>query len=140
MSEEKSQALGDPPDDWVKIWYQTAHSDIRWAKEQGWRALQWTVVLLAGLVAAARQIGSIPQQVFLILIFTVAAFAIFYQADLHKFAKHSRSITEGVLKKVPGRKENLPKRKFDPDHRLYLIVRIAVILGAAVFAVAVMDP
>jgi len=39
---------GKPDDSWRQIWFQNAHSDMRWAKEQGWKVSQWTVVLIAG--------------------------------------------------------------------------------------------
>ena len=120
-----------PPDEWVKMWYQLAHSDIRWAKEQGWRALQWTIVLLVALVVAAKQIESMPRWAFVILILLVGFIALWYQLDLHQFAKRSRDFANKLRENIPL---PVPERKADPNHWVYLFIRIIAIVGAVVFA------
>ncbi len=121
-----------PPDDWAKIWFQNAHSDMRWAKEQSWRALQWAVVLFAALAAAASKLPDLPTTLFVILALCVAIIAIYYLLDLHWFGRRSRETSERLVREIPGRAEFLPKRHTDPHHYALFVVRIAVVIAALV--------
>lgn len=127
--------------DWHKIWFQHAHSDSRWAKEQGWKVSQWTVVLIAGLVAAGRQLTTVPVEVWFMALVLIEAFAIWYLLDLHRFGKTSRDTSERLLKKPDElkawREDLLPKREKDPHHYTHLVARIVVVVAAGVIGAAV---
>lgn len=123
----------EPTDEWRRTWFQNAHSDMRWAKEQGWRALQWILLLLAGMTAAQSQLPALPKALFEALIVLSGVIGAWYLWDLHKFGQSSRDTAEGLVKDVPGRDDYLPRRSKDPHHVRLLIVRLIISLGAAAF-------
>ena len=115
-----------PTDDWQQL-----VSDVRWAKEQGWKVLQWTVLLQAAIYAASTQIGEVPVWVYFVLTLIVAFAASAYLIDLHIFAKKSRTEALTVLPDyVPwghSRKRG--------HHAPYLSLQLAVVVGATIIVV-----
>ena len=84
MSEPK-----DPKDDWMRVFYQEAHANVTWAKNQGWRALKFSVLLLAAIMAAHDKFDSIALAILAFLLLVVGAA---YLVSLNAFATQSREI------------------------------------------------
>ena len=86
---------------------QMDHQDVRWSKEQGWRALQWSVALQAGLFAAASQFRNEKETVLVVSVagfmsLLVASFAAWFLRDLKASAKSSRGrLDEWLCRKNP---------------------------------------
>lgn len=117
--------------DWIQIWYQLAHSDLQWAKGQSWNGVQWSVLLLAAVFAASRERLPIPVWAWYLLTAFLALAGGWWQLDLHDFAKQTRKASEGLVKDLAERPAMLPSRPRDPHHVRLLIIRLLVILGAA---------
>jgi len=88
-----SEDTPSPPDadTWLLTLYELSHSDVRWAKEQGWRAVNWAFLLFGALVPLAKIL--LPQvhlMAFATLVFMLAVLAIGYLTELHLFAAESR--------------------------------------------------
>lgn len=113
------------PEDWRKTWFENAHSEIRWSKEQGWRALEGSVLLLAGIAAASVSLSGLPVIAIVLMVSAVVVLVAWYMVDLHRSAAKSRKWCDDIVPTRPG-----PARTFDPDHRFYLLTRIAVVLVA----------
>ena len=120
----------EPSDDWVKILWQHLQSDIRWAKEQGWRSLQWVLLLLAALATTATKI---PSWILIPAAFIVGVVGVYYQCDLHEFAKRARTPSDKILNHVRGR-QLFPEPNGDPDHCRFLVIRVGLILVAVSFS------
>ena len=128
---------GEPSDEWRRTWFQNAHSDMRWAKEQGWKALQWIILLQAAATAAQSQLGNLDVRVFQGSVAGIGAVGVWYLIDLHLFGRSSRRTAEGLLIAVPGRDKYLPRRTKDRHHVGLLVVRIVITVASTVFALLV---
>jgi hypothetical protein len=126
--------------DWKKLLVELAWSDIRWAKEQGWKVLQWSIVLLAAVYAASRQLQDIPVGVYILFVVAIGFIAVWYLVDLHTFAKDSRDRFRTLAEGVSELSDVLSPSGFDPDHKLYLAVQILVVSAAAIVLVIELVP
>ena len=122
--------------DWRRLWFEIAHDDIQWAKGQSWQALQWTTILLAAVATSSKEFSGIPPCVFTACVVVICAVSVFWLIDLHAFAKKGRSVAADIAKTVVGSDQYLKPRTFDPNHVLYLVARIAIVLAASAIVIA----
>lgn len=122
---ERESRVSDLPDEWRKTWFENAHAEVRWSKEQGWRVLEGSVLLLGGIVAASLSISEFSVVWVAVMVVVVVGFAILYMVDLHRSANKSRRWCAEILPNGPG-----PARTFDRDHLFYLLGRIVIVLVA----------
>ncbi len=77
-------------DEWEKLQYQNSISDIRWAKEQSWKAIQWIILLFAAISGLALKLKNEKVLIEILSIF-VAGIACYYLIDLYNFARKTRN-------------------------------------------------
>lgn len=159
---EDDQAADKTAQSWVLAIYGSAITDIRWAKEQSWKVVQWSFALFGGIIALYRfpfaNLKRPSWLVFPALAIGAAAGTIFYLLDLHRFAKESRHKTDRaedeapriahVVLGEPEREEPVEadaleqvkkrlgnRKKRDRNHRCILGVQIAVVVLSAILTV-----
>lgn len=66
---------------WMRMWLQVAHSDIQWAKQQSWRGLQLTAIVMMGATVVSDRLSSFPAWALLILVAMTAAVSVVYLID-----------------------------------------------------------
>ncbi len=121
---------------WLRTLYQIAHSDTRWAKEQGWRVVNWTLLLFGGLFGIAHLLRPhVSVTAFLIASVLVLVVAVFYLIGLHRWALSTRGTAERIEAQIPDIASVLDRRCPGEKHLFYLTVQLAVVLVAFVFAV-----
>ena len=121
--------------DWLRLLYQLAHSDIRWAKEQGWRVVNWALLLFGASLALYKFLLDTPLWVFALLDAGIAVIAILYLVDLHQFAAVNRETGSRIQAQVPEVDGILSHRKLDRDHVAYLVVKLVVVVVSLVLTV-----
>ena len=130
---------GPDRDAWLRTWYQLAHADVRWAKEQGWRVVNWGLLILGALVAVAKYASAQASPIVFSLIgAAVVIVAIAWLVDLHRFAEYGRRTCADTCKEikweVPGGVTT------GAEHMIYLMIKIAVLVVALVlFAVLIVQ-
>lgn len=149
-------------DNWRRTWYQEAHSNVQWAKGQGWRGMQLTALVLTAVLAVGREFRDIDGLVLHTIAVIIAVVSWFYLCSLHRFAASARRVGDRIVLKVPGSAVYLPEthermkkrgeRKkgawqlwtwFLHDHGWLLLVKMAVVLGflfATFYSVENRDP
>jgi hypothetical protein len=120
-----------PNDEWCRVWYDAAHSDIQWAKERGWAALQSLVVLEAAFVAVKQTPWPINHDALTVLAAGAAIVATVYLVDLHRFAKNSRIIADRILDDVSEQKYYLGKRRARDRHHVFYLAAKLLMVGLA---------
>ena len=119
-----------PNKDWLQVWYGNCHSNIQWAKGQSWNAVQWSVLLLAAISAASKEYAAVcVWTVFAILIAMASTCWLF---DLHSYARRERETASRLVKPLKEVDIYLPKKRVDSNHLRLLVVRVAVVIGAAI--------
>ena len=115
--------------EWLAAVYDTAISDTRWAKEQGWRATEWSLVLSGGVLALYRYpFHTAPVWIFVLISAALATLFNYYLCRLHVFAKKSRSRNDAIKKLMPEKVQYIVgNRGSDPNHVGFLVVQIIVI-------------
>jgi hypothetical protein len=121
--------------DWLRLFYQLAHSDIRWAKEQGWRVVNWALLLFGASLALYKFLEDVSLWAFALLDAVVAVIAIVYLVDLHLFAAGNRETGSRIQSQVPGINGILSHRRWDRDHVAYLVVKISIVVISLVLTV-----
>lgn len=114
---------------WHRALYGLAHSDIRWSKEQGWRVVNWALLLYAAVVAFFRYWPSHIAVWSYFLAPLVALVAIAFEWHLHSFAKEARGTIRNIRPKIPHGSDVLGTCVEDSDHPLYLAVQVLLILA-----------
>lgn len=119
----------DSKREWLATVYQTAIADTRWAKEQGWRATQWSLAMFGGLLALYKYpFQRAPVWPFAIMSLLLAMLFTYYIINLHGFAVKSRSRNDEIKRSMPEPvREILGGRDADPNHVKFLIAQIVVI-------------
>jgi hypothetical protein len=135
MAEPMNEPEKKTRSDWLRLLYQLAHSDIRWAKEQGWRVVNWALLLFGASLALHKFLLSASLWVFALLDAVIAVIAVLYLVDLHQFAVVSRETGSRIQGEVPEIGGVLSHRKWDRDHVAYLVVKIAVVVVSLVLTV-----
>lgn len=96
----------EPTDEDRFALYAHAHSDLWWAKTQEWNAANWALLLIAGIVGAARtvipdsELGLLRTWAFLGLVLVVGLAAGWYLASLHANIVHSRKVYRALEKQT----------------------------------------
>jgi hypothetical protein len=128
--------------EWMLAFYATLHSDMQWAKGQGWNAVQWTVLLQAALYAGYNEFTAISWAVWAVASVLLTALSCWWLGDLHRFAKATRDSCELLLEQnaKEERASLRPRRGDDPDHTGLFRAKVAVVVsaGVAVFLQIVM--
>jgi hypothetical protein len=135
MSDTNHNTTEVPKDEWLLLLYEQSHSDIRWAKEQSWRVVNWALLLFAANLGIHKYLSNFSVLYFGLLDAAVAIIAVVYLADLHNFAHCSRSNGLKIEKQVPGLDGFLKRRDTDRNHIVYFVVKITVVLVSLVIAV-----
>ena len=123
------------PPEWLRLLYQLAHSDIRWAKEQGWRVVNWALLLYAANLGLHRLLKDVPTTSFALLDAAIGVIAVVYLADLHHFASGTRASAFMIQAQIPGVGGFLQHRQSDRNHVAYFVVQVAVVIVSLVLAV-----
>ena len=121
--------------DWLRLLYQLAHSDIRWAKEQGWRVVNWALLLFAASLGLYKFLHDVSLWVFALLDAGIGVIAILYLADLHQFAAVSRDTGSRIQAHMPKIDDILTHRAWDRNHVAYFVVKVTVVVVSLVLTV-----
>lgn len=111
---------------WLRTFYETAQAEIRWSKEQGWRVVNWALVLFGGLIAVARILEPVPWYYFAALALLVLLAAFFFVDDLHDSAALARDNAGRIEREIPGVAELL-RHDGGGDHRLHFYVQLIIL-------------
>ena len=99
---------------WLRTLYQIAHSDTRWAKEQGWRVVNWTLLLFGALLGLAKYLNpQISPIAFSFIYAVILIAAIIYLVELHCWAKDTRSTSARIEEEIPDVEGILITRTYD---------------------------
>lgn len=112
---------------WLRTLYETAHAEIRWSKEQGWRVVNWALVLFGGLIAVAKLLQPTPWYYFAAFALLVLLAAFFFVDELHDSAALARGNADGIEKQIPGAAEFLRRGGESQDHRFYFYVQLVIL-------------
>lgn len=128
----------DSETSWLQTFYKISQSETRWAKEQGWRVVNWTLTLFGALLAIQGFLfPNIPWFVFPIIGFGVLLIAFFYLGKLHFYAATTRGNADRIEKKIGNVSEILERTSNKDNHCIYLVIQVVVVLVAcALFAIA----
>jgi hypothetical protein len=135
VAEQDTDAEKKARSDWPRLFYQLAHSDIRWAKEQGWKVVNWALLLFGASLALYKFLLDTSLWVFAFLDAVIAVIAIVYLVDLHQFAAGNRETASRIQAQVPEIDGILSHRKWDRDHVVYLVVKISIVVISLVLTV-----
>jgi len=135
-SEQKN---GDPDTTgWLQTFYQIAHSDTRWAKEQGWKVVNWALLLFGALLGIQQYfVPNVSSFVFPVVDTAVLLIAIFFLLDLHSWASSTRRTAEKIENKIPNVDSILERPDYDKNNRFYLGMQILVVVVAFFLVVMV---
>lgn len=117
---------------WLRTLYQLTHSDTRWAKEQGWRVVNWTLLLFGALLAIAKW----PAPYFSLCAFVIAnlfllAVGIYYLLDLHCWTQSNRKSAEQLEAQIPEDVLSLLDRRAPGEKHLpYLLIQVGIVFVA----------
>ena len=120
---------------WLQTLYQVAHSDTRWAKEQGWRVVNWTLLLFGALLGIQKIVPNLPLCAFLVGDAVVVFVAGFYLIDLQSWSSGMRRTADKIENRIPNVASILERRILDRNHYKYLVIQFLVIVGALSFVV-----
>lgn len=123
---------------WLPKLYEIAHAEIRWAKELGWRVVNWTLVLFGGLIAVAKLLQPTPWYYFAALALVVLLAAYFFVDDLHESAASARGNAERIEKRIPGAAEFLQVHGGNADHRFHFYVQLVILAMGFLLAILVL--
>ena len=116
---------------WLQTFYQIAHSDTRWAKEQGWRVVNWALLLFDALLVVQQYLSAnVSPLVFAAIDAGVLLVAIFYLFDLQSWASSTRRTAEKIENKIPEVSTVLERRAYDKDNKFFMGVQFIVIFVA----------
>ncbi len=121
---------------WLRTLYQVSHSDIRWAKEQGWRIVNWTLLLFSALLGLAKYLHpQISPITFAYVDAVIVIVAIVYLAELHIWAAGTRRTAAKIEDEIADVTTILERRSHDRNHLFYLGVQLLVVVGACILVV-----
>ena len=120
--------------DWIQIWYKETAANVRWNKDQGWKAVQWTLALFAVIGAGARS-HVFPRGVWCVFIVLLLCAVIGWLYALHKSTKQERIIGEGLVAELAARRQYLPALE-DPEKWNWILIGKIVLLGVAAVVVS----
>ena len=119
-------------DDWKLAKFKVLHSDIWWSKDQGWKSLQWVVVLLAAIFAAKEKLDGLPAETYAAAAGLAGAFGVLYQVHLYRFASGTRRrLQQTVPPAYWTDSSEMPAAR----HELYLAVQVVVVAVATALVV-----
>jgi len=122
---------------WLRSLYQLAHSDIRWMKEQGWRVVNWALLLYGAVLGIARFfLPQTPPWLFISVDVGILLVAIWYLVDLHLSGVSTRQTSARIEAQIPERAKLWEPRTHDPNHVLYLGIQLAIVVVSFVLLVA----
>ncbi|MEK7815586.1 MAG: hypothetical protein AAB294_02060 [Pseudomonadota bacterium] len=124
---------------WLRTLYQLTHSDTRWAKEQGWRVVNWTLLLFGALLAIAHLLAPhFSLCAFVIAGLFLLAVGIYYLVGLHCWALSNRRSAEQLEAQIPKDVVSLLDRRAPGEKHLpYLLVQVGIVTVAFVLVLAV---
>jgi len=99
-------ASREPNDDDRFALYAHAHADLWWAKTQQWNAANWALLVIAGIVGAARSLIPSAEVVptrtwpFVALVAVMGVAAGWYLSALHQNIVHSRKVYRAIEKET----------------------------------------
>lgn len=112
---------------WLQTFYQIAHSDTRWAKEQGWRVVRWTVLLFGAVLGIQKyHVSNVPSFVFSSIDAVVLLIAIYYLRSLDRWMESTRSTTDEIEARIYPISSILRRR----SHPSFSVFQCAVIVVA----------
>ena len=121
---------------WLRTYYQVAHSDTRWTKEQGWRVVNWTLLLYGAILGIAKfLLPKIAQITFIFVDAGVLLVAIIFLVDLHLSAAALRRSATRIEDEIPDA-SLLERRTHDTYHFLYLGIQLVIVVTAFVLVTA----
>lgn len=138
-SSEGDRPRASDAGDWQRLYYQLAHSDIRWSKEQGWRVVNWALLLYGAVITIAQfMLHTVSSLAFIVIGVFVAIVAIIWLVDLHSFGSKSRQVCRDISKSLPRESKHPSGEGSSDRHNFYLVIQlIVIIMGLVLFIVAV---
>ena len=121
---------------WLRSLYQLAHSDLRWMKEQGWRVVNWALLLYGAVLGIAKYF--LPQTtpiIFILVDVGILLLAIYYIDNLYHSEVSTRETTTCIGEQIPKKARLWEARSHDPNHVLYLYIRLSVVVVSFVLVV-----
>lgn len=135
-----SQQEKEDPDQasWLRTLYQIAHSDTRWTKEQGWRVVNWTLLLYGAVLGTAKYLlPKLSSTVFIFVDMGVLIVALIYLVKLHLSAAGTRRTAARIEDRIPPDVVTLLERRTqDTYHNFYLGIELAVVVVAFILVAA----
>jgi hypothetical protein len=124
--------------EWLLALYQMSHSDVRWCKEQGWRAVSWTFALFGAISALYRYpFAKAPLCPFVIIVLAIMIAFAFYARGLQSFAKEARERSDKIEARAPVEvRDLLASRGTDPNYEFLLYIQIAIVALASGVTIA----
>ena len=137
MPKSERQDRGSESGSWLRTLYQHSRSDTIWAKEQGWRVVNWALVLFGANLSAQRYIISdiVSPVIFVLIDAGILLAAILYIVDLHCSANYSRRLAARIEEKIPEVTALLEPPGHGQNRFFYLGIQFAVIVTAFVLVV-----
>jgi len=125
---------------WLRTLYQVAHSDTRWAKEQSWRVVYWSLLLFAAELAIFKYLGPGGHvKVFIALTITILFVGIISLYDLRQSVAGTRHTTDKIQRdEFRELSRFLDLRSASLGDTFYLLVQLGVLLIAAALTIVVL--
>lgn len=120
---------------WLRTLYEITHSDTRWAKEQGWQVVNWTLLLFGAVLGIQQIVPALPLYAFLVADTAIVLVASFYLLDLHWWTSGMRRTADRIENEIPNASTLLERRAHDRNHYKYLVVQFLVVGGGLIFVV-----
>ncbi len=118
---------------WLRTLYQIAHSDTRWAKEQSWRVVYWSLLLFAAELAIFKYlVHGVADGFFIGITIVIPVMAFLSLLDLRRSAGGTRRTMDKIQKdEIKELSSFLDLRQTDLEHDLHLIMRVFMLVVAA---------
>lgn len=120
--------------EWVRVAFQEAEADIRWAKERATAVTYWSVLLIFGVAALPEISRGVPTALHSIAVIGLWVIGALWLVGLSHFAAQARDHVDRLLGHFPVAVRYPATRGRDRNHRLHLISQLLVMAGAGFFA------
>jgi len=144
MPTAESDPTDPKQDPWLHTVYEVSNSDTRWAKEQAWRVINWSFLLLAALIPIAKILVShVPLWSFTVVGLALVSFSWLELVRLYRFADQARARCNDIQTRVRIDPLLVGTPTKQSVHRSYLIVQCAAVLlalGAVLLVMRYLPP
>ncbi len=123
-------------DTWLRTLYGLAQSNIRWAKEQGWRVVGWYLALLGGILTLYKYLlSSVPLWVFVKLTIVLTLIAAWFLWRLNEAARSARATSIRIESTLPENLLPASERSVAGGQYIFLALQWLVLLVTCVLVI-----